>query len=46
MGLPRSKMPPTQRKCIGGWPHNWFLFTTNQELQIPLDEWPSNTKQF
>jgi hypothetical protein len=22
-----------------------FLFTENQELQIPFDEWPSNIKQ-
>jgi hypothetical protein len=37
MGLQRSKMPPTQKKCISGLPQNFFLLLTmNQELQIPL----------
>jgi hypothetical protein len=45
MGLPRNKMPSTQRKCIGGWPKNCFLFTLNWEMEIPLNEWPHNTKQ-
>jgi hypothetical protein len=31
-------MLPTQKKCVGGLPQNWFFFIASQELQIPLDE--------
>ncbi len=29
----------------GAMPHNYFLFTLSHELQIPLNEWPSNMPQ-
>jgi hypothetical protein len=35
MGLPRSKMPSTQGKCVGGWPHNCLLFIVNWKLTFP-----------
>jgi len=31
IGLQRSEMPPTQRKCIGGLPENGFLSVVNRE---------------
>jgi hypothetical protein len=34
-----------KKKRVGGLPQNCFLFITNQELQIPFNEWPSNTPQ-
>jgi serine/threonine protein kinase len=44
MGLPRSKMPSTQGKCAGGWPHNRLLFIMNWKLNIPFNQWPNNIK--
>jgi len=34
-----------KKKCVGGLPHNCFLFTMNQELQIPLDKWSTSMPQ-
>jgi hypothetical protein len=45
MTLQRSKIPPTQKKYVGGLPHTWILFIANQELQIPFYEWPNNMPQ-
>jgi len=45
IGLQRSKMPPTQRKCVGGLSYNCFFLIVSWELQIPLNEWPSNMPQ-
>jgi hypothetical protein len=37
--LKNCKMSLMQEKCIDGWPHNYFLFTVNRKLWIPLDVW-------
>jgi hypothetical protein len=40
-GSTKEQNVTNAKKCIIGLPQNCFLFTKNQELQIPLDDWLS-----
>jgi hypothetical protein len=45
MHLLGNMISSTWRKCVVGWPHNCFFFTTISKIQITLNKWPNNTKQ-
>jgi hypothetical protein len=44
-GFTKEQDATNAKKIDGGLPLNCFLFITSWELQIPFDEWPSNTPQ-